>query len=106
MVVVRVKHITYGLGQVFLLHSLLIITFIEGIQVEGVDRLCIPDPQRIDNIVAIAYDRQVIRNSHNRLIALLNEMFSSVLPDSAHITAEFDLGCVLGAAYFKGVAVL
>ena len=70
MVIVWIKHITDGLGQVFLLHGLLIITFIEGVQVEGVNRLCIPDPQGIDNIVAIAYDRQVIRNSHNRLITL------------------------------------
>ena len=106
MVVVRVKHVTDGLGQVFLLHGLLVITFIEGVQVEGVDRLCVPDAQSVDYVVTVAHNRQIVRNGHNRLITLLNEMFSSVLPDGAHVTAEFDLGCVLGAAYLKGVAVL
>ena len=65
MIVIRVKDFYNILSQVVLLYCLLVITFIKGIQTEAVHRLCIPDSKSIHYIIAITYDRQVIRDSLN-----------------------------------------
>ena len=74
VVVIRVKNLNDSLCQVLLLNRLLIITLVEGIQMEGVDRLCIPDTQGIYYVVAVANDRQIIGYGTYRLISLLDKM--------------------------------
>ena len=106
MVVVRIQNLDNGFRQVFLLHCLLVVSLVEGIQTEGIDCLRIPDSQRIHHIVAVADDRHVVGDGADGLISLLNEMLSAVLPDSSHVTAEFYLRRILCAAYLERIAVL
>ena len=107
MVVVGVKNLNDVLSQVLLLNRLQILTSVEGVQVEGVDRLRIPDAQGIYHIVSVTHDRHVIRNRTDGLIALLAEVLSAVITDlHGNVTAEFYFTRVLGAADLKRVAVL
>ena len=106
MIVVGVEDLHDGLGQVLLLHRLLIVAPVKGVQLEGGDGLRIPDAQGVDHIVAVADDRQVIGNRPDRLIALLDKIVSSVPVLCTDIAAEFHLHGILGAADLKGIAVL
>ena len=63
MVIIWIKDLNDVLSQVFLLNSLLIITTVKGVQVKGINRFSIPDTKCIYNVVAIAYNWQVIWNS-------------------------------------------
>ena len=106
VVVVGVKDLHNGFGQVLLLHCLLVVSPVKGIQIKGVDGFCVPDTQGIHHIVAVSDDRQVIGHRADRLVSVLYEMVHSALVLNAHIAAEFNLGRILRPADLKGVAVL
>ena len=107
MIIVRVQHFYDIPCQVLLFHRSLIIALVKRIQLEALYRLCIPDPERIHNAVAVAYHRQIIRNRPYRLIALLTEIASSVLVHiDIDITAKFDFFRILRSSQFKRIAVL
>ena len=106
VVVVGVKDLHNGFGQVLLLHCLLVVSPVKGIQIKGVDGFCVPDTQGIHHIVAVSDDRQVIGHRADRLVSVLYEMVHSALVLNAHITSEFNLGSILRPADLKGVAVL
>ena len=63
VVIVRIKHVYNVLSQVFLFYCLLVITFIEGIQMEICDRLSIPYTECIYDIVIVSKNRNVKRYS-------------------------------------------
>ncbi len=106
MVVIGIKYFHQVPGQVFLLHRLVVFSFVEMIQLKGVDRFCIPDPQAVDYIIAVAYDRKVHRHGQHGLIAFLNKLILAVLVLDFHIAAEFDSLGVLRTAKLKGIAIL
>ena len=106
MVIVRIEHFHNRFGQILLLHCLLVISPVKGIQIEGVNRLRIPDPQGIDHVVSIADHRQIIGHSSHRLVSFLDKTIHAVPVFNAHITAEFYLYGILRAADLKGIAVL
>ena len=51
VVIVRIKNLTDILSQVFLFYCLLIVTTVECIQTEGIDRLSIPDSKGVDHVL-------------------------------------------------------
>ena len=106
MVVVRIEHLYNITRQILLLHRLLVIALIKGIKLEAFNGLCIPNTQGIYNAVAVADDRQVVRNRLYGLIALLKEMVSAFLI-RAHIdiTAKFYFLRIFRTAQFKRIAV-
>ena len=106
MVVIRVEHLTDRSCQVLLLYSLLIFTFIKGVQVKGIDRFRIPDTESIYDVVAVAYHRHVIRHGTDALLALLHKLCMAVVVLHIHITAEFNLDSVLVSLDLERVAVL
>ena len=108
VIIIRVKHLYNILCQVLLLHRLLIISLIKGIQMELIDRLRIPDTKGVHHIVAIAYHRHIVRYCQHRLIALLNKIISLLLLVIFHtdITAEFYFRRIFRTADLKRIAVL
>ena len=106
MIVIGIENLHDGFCQILLFHCLLIIAPVKGIQLEGSDGLRIPDAQGIDHIVSVTDHRQVIGDCPDGLIPLLDEIVPSIPALSTDISAEFDLHGILGAADFKGVAVL
>ena len=106
MVVVGVQYLHDISGQVLLLHSLLVISLVKGIQLEAHHRLRVPDPQGVHNMVAIAHDRQVKGNGIHGLVTRLRKMISAVLvPGYSHIAADFNLFLIFGPAQFEGIAI-
>ena len=90
MVIIGIQHITNSFCQILLLHRLVVIPLVKGLQAEGIDRLGIPNPQGVDHIVAITYNRQIIGHSQHGLIALLHKLLMAVFMSYADITSEFD----------------
>ena len=54
VIIIRIEHLNDVLRQVLLFNRFLIITFVEGIQLEGVNRLGIPDAECIYDTVSVA----------------------------------------------------
>ena len=107
MVIVRIQHLHDIPCQILLLHRFLIITFVKGIQLEAVHRLCIPDAQCIDNTVTVTDDRKIVRNGTHCLIAFLLKILSAVLIHVyIHIAAEPNLLGIFRSAQLKRIAVL
>ena len=106
MIVVRIEHLHDISRQILLLHRFLVIALVEGIQLEAVHRLRIPDTQGIHDAVTIAYHRHIVRNRCHGLIPFLPEMVSAVLVHiDVDVTAEAYLLRVFGSSQFKGIAV-
>ena len=106
MVVVGVKDLHDVSGQVLLLHGLLIISLVEGIQVEALHGLRIPDAQGVDDAVAVSDDGHVVGDGLHGLISFLTEYRAAVfIHIGAHPAAELHLFGVFRAAEFEGIAV-
>ena len=105
MVIIWIKDLNDVLSQVFLLNSLLIITTVKGVQVKGINRFSIPDTKCIYNVVAIAYNWQVIWNSLYRLITFLYEMAHTIAVFNTYIAAKFYFYSVLWTADLKWIAI-
>ena len=106
MVIVWIQNLNDIACKVFLFYGFLIISLVKGIQAEALYRLRIPDSQGVDNAVAIADDRHIVRNSLYGLIAFLLENGTAVfIHIRAYPAAEFYLFCILGTAQLKGIAV-
>ena len=106
MVIVGVKNLYDVSGKVLLLNCLLVITLVEGIELEAFDGLCIPDTQGIYDAVAVAHDGKVEGNRLNGLITFLEEMVSSLfIGIYIYIAAEFYNLCIFGTTKFKRIAV-
>ena len=108
MVVVRIKDFRQGVRQIFLLHRLVIVALVEGIEGKIIDRLGIPDPEGIDHIVAVSHDRKVIGNRAYSLAALLMVIISAgrLIIIHGHIAAEFDLLGVFRPLQFERIAAV
>ena len=106
MIVVGIEYLYQILGQIFLFHRLLVISLVESLKAEGVERLCVPDTQSVYHVVAVAHNRHVVGDGHNGAVSLLHKMVSAVFPDRLYIAAEFNLCGVLCPAKLKGIAVL
>ena len=105
MVVVRIKDLNQVLRQILLLDRFLVITLVKCRKAERVDRLCIPDTQGVDYVVAVADNRHIIRNCQNRLITFLYKMVALTVPLGLDITAKFNLGRILRAAKLERITV-
>ena len=107
MVVVRIQNLYDGFCKVFLLNRFVVITFVEGIQGEVLNSLCIPDGQRVYNIVVVSYDWHIVRNCIDRLVILLYKVYASgsFIVLLCHISAKFYLFCILRAFQLKWIAV-
>ena len=107
VIVVRIKHLDNISGKILLLNRLLVIALVKGIKLEAVYRLCIPDTERVDKAVAVTYDRHIIRDRADSLIALLLEVAASVLIHvDIDIAAEPYFLRILRSSQFKRVSVL
>ena len=108
VVVIRVKNVNDILCKVLLLNRLLIITLIEGIQMEVRDRLCIPYTQGIYYVVIVSKDRHIKRYGTYRLISFLDKVVFLLLfiVLNAHIAAEFYDLCILRTAKLERIAIL
>ena len=108
VIIIRIKDINDVLCQILLLNSLLIITLVEGVKMEIIDRLCIPYTQGVDDVVVVAEHRNIIRDRTYRLVAFLNEIILLVLLIVLHtdIATEFYDLRILRAAQLKRVAIL
>ena len=76
------------------------------VQLEGIDRLCVPDPQAVDHVVAVAHHRKIHRHRQHRLIALLDETALAVLVLNPDVTSELDRLGILRTAKLERIAVL
>ena len=108
MVIIRVQDLDDIPCKVLLLDSLLIITLIEGIQLEVVDGFCIPYTECIDHMVVIADDRDIKRNCQYGLIVLLDESVAAglLVVLNADISAELDLTGIFRSLQLEGISVL
>jgi len=86
--IVRIEHARDVLGLVFGVERLHIVLRVEGVKIELLLGLALPEPKRADGVVLIADDRHVVGHGHNGLIG------------------EFDAHGQLVAAVAPGIAVL
>ena len=106
MVVVRIQNLYQVSCKVFLLNSFSVITFIEGIQLEALHRLSIPDHQSVYHVVVVTNDRHIVWNCQYGLIIFLNEFSPSVLSRLClYIAAKFDFKRMLRSAQLKRITV-
>ncbi len=107
MIVAGVQNLADRASKVLLFNRLLIIALVEGIQMEAVDRLRVPDAERIHKAVSVTDDRHVIRNRLDCVITFLTENRPSVLIHMAgHIAAEMNFLCILGSSELERISVL
>ena len=96
-----------GSCKIFLLHCLVVVTLVKGLEREAVFWLCIPYHERIDHIVVITDYRHIIRHCKHRLIVLLLEMKLSVFICALlHISSKLDLIAVLRTTKLEWISVL
>ena len=108
VVVVRVKDLCDGAGKILLLDSLVIVTLVEGRQLEIHDCFSIPDAERVDNAVLISNDRNIVGYRADRGIILID---IAVLADRrvvlhTGISAETNLMSVLRSLQLERISVL
>ena len=107
VVILGIKNITDRPGQSFLLHGLLVVALVEGLQREVDDGLGVPDPQSIYEAVAIADDGHVIGHSlDGPVIGLLEHGAAARAGIGYHAAIEMDVLGILGPAQLQGIAVL
>ena len=107
MIIAGIQNLTDGSRQIFLLHSLLVIAFIEGIQMEAVHRLCVPDPESVHKSVSVSDNRHVVRNRLYGRIAFLAEHGAPVLSGiSGNVSAKMNLLRIFRTAKLKRISVL
>ena len=85
----------------------MVITFVEGIQGEVLNSLCIPDGQRVYNIVVVSYDWHIVRNCVYRLVIFLYEVYASgsLIILLCYVSAKFYFFCVFRAFQLEWIAV-
>ena len=108
MIVIGVQDFHDVPGQILLLHRLLVIPLVKGIQLEVIDRLRVPDPQSIYHIVIVTYDRNIKGNCQHGLIPFLDKAVASrtLVVFHPHIAAKLYLFRVLRTAQLKGIAIV
>ena len=107
VVVIGVKHFHDVSRKVLLLHRLAVVSLVEGIQLENLYRLSIPDTQGIYNAISVADDREVKGNCPDRLIILLLKTAASkFITVHGDMSAELDNLRILRSAKLKGISVL
>ena len=107
MVIVWIEHLNKVSCKIFLLHCLVVVTLVKGLEREAVFGLCIPYHERIDHIVVITDYRHIIRHCKHRLIVLLLEMKLSVFICALlHISSKLDLIAVLRTTKLEWISVL
>src|SRR5512137_286760 len=60
--VVRVEDLADRLGKDLLIHGLVVVADIEGLEVEGLDCLGPPEPEQIDHAAPVSRHRRVVGN--------------------------------------------
>ena len=107
MIVVRIKYVNDIFRQILLLYRMKIIAFIEGCQVKFLNRLCIPDSQGIDDVVAVTNDRNIIWYGMNCLITVMDKTVSLTfrIPLDPDITAKLDSLSIFWTFNFKRITV-
>ena len=108
MVIVGIQYLYDILSQILLLNGFSVLTLIKGAQFEIIHSLSIPDTKSIYHMIVVTNDGHIVRNSHNRLISLLDITVSSgiVVIFYANIAAEFYLFSIFRTTQFERVAVL
>ena len=108
MIIIRVKYLNDGTCKILLLNCIVVITFVEGVQVKVYDRLCVPDTKCIYNIVVITCDRHIVRNSLYCLISLMDKFILVLhrIPLNTYVSAEMNFFCILRTTELEGIAVL
>ena len=107
MVIIGVKDLTNGLRQVLLLNSLVVIALVELVELEIVNCLGIPDAERVNEMIVVADDRELVGNGHNSLAVLLYEALAALrVLSHANVAAETDQLCIIGVLHLEGIAVL
>ena len=73
VVVVRIQNFRDRAGKIILLNGLVILAPVERCELKPVDRLRIPDPQRINHSVVKTDDRNVIGHCEHRTVIFVYE---------------------------------
>ena len=105
MIIVWIEYLDNIFRQIVLLYCLLIIPFIKRVKAKAVHWLRIPYSQGIHNAVAVADNRQVIRNRLYRLIVFLIPDQSAVFFSTCYVSAKFNHFGILRTAQFKWIAI-
>ena len=107
MVIVRIKYFDKITRKILFFHCLIVIPAVERIQLKLLLWLCIPDHQRIYNMVSVSDDRHIIRNCKHRLIIhMLKFQITILIGCFLHTSAKFHLITVLRSAKFERITVL
>ncbi len=107
MVIVWIKHVNNVFRQILLLYRLKIIAFIKGCQVKFLNRLCIPDSQYIDHIIAVTDNRNIVWYGIDCLISVMDKTVSLTfrIPLNPDITAEFNRLSIFRTLNLKWISV-
>ncbi len=107
VVVVRIENINDQLRKIFLFYRFVIVASVKFIKLKVCDRFRVPYTQCVYHMVAVSYDRHIIRDRKYRFIVLLDEdiLARSRIFLKTDITAETDFFRVLFSAQFKRIAL-
>ncbi len=107
MIIAGIKDFCDQLCEIFICDGLGIIALVKRVEAELFHRLRIPDAQRIDEAIAVADDRKIIRNRFDALIPFLPvHRPAGRQLIAGHIAAEMNFLCVFRALDLQRVAVL
>ena len=106
MVIVGVQNLHDISRQIFLLHRLLIIPLVKGIQLEAFHGFRIPDAQGVHDAISISDNRHIIGNRLYGLIPLLLKAVTAVfIHIHVYIAAELHFLGIFRAAQLKGISI-
>ena len=95
MVVLGIKHLGDGLSHGVLLLRAQILTLRKERHIERHGRLCIPQPQRVHSVCAVAGDLHIAGDGQHLRCALRHNVQPSAVPELADRAAELDRLCLL-----------
>ncbi len=108
MIVVRIENFRDRAREVVLLDRLVVLAAVEGGQLELVDRLGVPDAERVDDAIFVADDRNVIRHREHGAVVLVDELVLAgrrVVLDP-RVAAEAHFLLMLRALQLEGIDIL
>ncbi len=104
-IVVGIEHLGEVFGEHLRLDRFHIGTLVEVGEVEFIDSLRAPEPQRVDGVV-VADDRQIVGHAFHGALGHPAPLLAALDGGVFHAAAEMNVLLVLGTLYFPRIAVL